>query len=241
MATPLGLDATGLRLAFGRGLLLAASLSALWLVRWLLHEWTVFRRNLAAVAHVPSHRVLVHPHHLAAMALPRRIGFNLGEQYSWRYKHDFFRRGEGVDVVALVAAVPQIRSFVVADADAVRYIMAERRRFVKPVHNYAALSLFGPNVGVTEGAEWLRHRRIVAGPTFADSVNASAWTETARTLDLCFDDWTATFGAHGEVRVDSMVTLTLKLALFVRRPGLTGADVLGRLRRGVQSASAVAR
>jgi hypothetical protein len=58
-----------------------------------LRLWREFRKNCLAVACVeqsmppiPGHKLLVHPHHLFAMILPRMPGINLGEQYTWRYK-----------------------------------------------------------------------------------------------------------------------------------------------------------
>lgn len=77
--------------------------------------------------------------------------------------------------------------------------------------------MYGQNVGVTEGSEWLRHRKIVAGPAFAEATNQTAWNETTRVLDMCFDDWATSLRESGQIRIDSMVALTLKLALFVRQ------------------------
>jgi cytochrome P450 len=68
----------------------------------------------------------------------------------------------------MVSMVPPMRTFVVSDAAAIKYIVNERQRFMKPLAIYAALGMFGMNVGITEGKEWTRHRKIVAGPAFAE-------------------------------------------------------------------------
>lgn len=61
-----------------------------------------------------------------------------------------------------------MRTFVVSDATAIKFITNERIRFMKPLAIYAALGMYGMNVGITEGKEWIRHRKIVAGPAFAE-------------------------------------------------------------------------
>lgn len=73
-----------------------------------------------------------------------------------------------MEILSTVSFFPPGRTFVVSDADAIKYITKERWRFMKPLSIYKALGMFGMNVGITEGADWTRHRRIVAGPTFAE-------------------------------------------------------------------------
>jgi hypothetical protein len=122
-----------------------------------------FKRNLAAVNHIPGYRIVFHPHVLFSQVLPR-LGrfFNIGEQYTWRYKHDLFSQFNS-DLVSIVSYVPHTRSIVTCDPEAIAFIVKERKKFPKPLGMYAALAMYGPNVGVTEGSEWTRHRRIVAG------------------------------------------------------------------------------
>lgn len=78
-----------------------------------------------------------------------------------------YDRGNGVDILSTVSLIPPGRTFVVADAEAIKYITKERHAFMKPLAIYAALGMYGMNVGITEGEDWTRHRRIVTGPTFA--------------------------------------------------------------------------
>jgi cytochrome P450 len=134
-----------------------------------------------------------------------------------------YDRGNGVDILSTVSIIPPARTFVVSDADAIKFIAKERYRFMKPLAIYAALGMFGMNVGITEGSDWTRHRRIVAGPTFAETTNRRAWDETMLTMEHCLDDWklhSRSVGGRQEVVVPSVVTLMLKIALFVGRRDL---------------------
>lgn len=114
-------------------------------------------------SHIPGYRIYFHPHVLFSQILPR-LGrfFNIGEQYTWRYKHDLFSQFNS-DLISFVSHVPQARTLVTCDPETIAFIVKDRKKFVKPLGMYGPLAMFGPNVGVTEGSEWTRHRRIVAG------------------------------------------------------------------------------
>lgn len=104
----------------------------------------------------------LHPHALPSAWLPR-LGryFNIGEQYTWRFKHNLFEQYNS-DLISVVSYLPHTRSIVTCDPQAIAFIVKERRKFIKPLGMYQPLAMFGPNVGVTEGSEWTRHRKIVA-------------------------------------------------------------------------------
>lgn len=176
-----------------------------------------FRHNAAAVSHIPGYRMLVHPHVILAALLPR-FGplVNLGEQYSWRHKHALFERYNS-DLISVVSYIPHTRTIITCDPEAIRFLVAERKKFVKPLAMYAPLAMYGQNVGVSEGSEWVRHKRIVASSNLLENMNHLAWENTMKTLDLCFESWDEEMKASGkrEVRSDKIVQLTLKLALFV--------------------------
>lgn len=106
--------------------------------------------------------MLVHPHVILAALLPR-FGplVNLGEQYSWRHKHALFKRYNS-DLISVVSYIPHTRTIITCDPEAIRFLVAERKKFVKPLAMYAPLAMYGQNVGVSEGSEWVRHKRIVA-------------------------------------------------------------------------------
>lgn len=124
-----------------------------------------------------------------------------------------FAKTDGLDVVSTVSMFPNIRTFVVSDVEAIKFITKERTKFMKPLSIYAALGMYGMNVGITEGSDWTRHRRIVAGPVLADTLNKRAWDETARTMDLCLEDWDAQMQASGQkqIEVPNITALMLKV------------------------------
>lgn len=109
---------------------------------------------------------------------------------------------------------PNIRTFVVSDSDAIKFITKERLKFMKPLSIYAALGMYGLNVGITEGSDWTRHRRIVAGPVLADTLNKRAWDETIRTMDLCLEDWDTKMksSGHSQMEVPNITALMLKVS-----------------------------
>jgi hypothetical protein len=113
-------------------------------------------------SHIPGYRLYIHPQFLLSALLPRLSRyFNLGEQFTWRYKYDLFSRFNS-DLISVVSILPPARSLVTCDPETIAFIVKERKKFVKPLAMYQPLAMFGPNVGVTEGSEWTRHRRIVS-------------------------------------------------------------------------------
>lgn len=126
-------------------------------------ESTPFESLLTSIrSHIPGYRIYFHPHALFSAVLPRLSSyFNIGEQYTWRYKHDLFQRFNS-DLISVVSYSPQTRSIITCDPEAIKFIVAERKKFMKPLGMYAPLAMFGQNVGVSEGAEWVRHKKIVA-------------------------------------------------------------------------------
>ncbi|PYH98109.1 putative cytochrome P450 [Aspergillus ellipticus CBS 707.79] len=64
----------------------------------------------------------------------------------------------------------------ICDADAITDIIARRADFVRPVELYKLLDVFGANVATVVGADWQRHRKIVAAP-FNENTNGFVWSE----------------------------------------------------------------
>lgn len=132
----------------------------------------------------------------------------------------FADRGRS-DVLSIVAFFPPSRALILADPVAIKFVTADRNKFIKPTHMYRALTQFGMNLAVAEGDVWRRHRRIVGG-SFTDKTNELAWDETRYTMDKLLAEWRSSAGhvktiASGkrEIAVDSIVELTLKITLFV--------------------------
>ncbi|KFY88457.1 hypothetical protein V500_06345 [Pseudogymnoascus sp. VKM F-4518 (FW-2643)] len=58
-------------------------------------------------------------------------------------------------------------------------ITARKSDFLKPVHLYHVVEVYGKNMLSSEGEEWKRHRRIV-GPSFNEKSNALVFEESVR-------------------------------------------------------------
>ena len=167
--------------------------------------------------HIPGYRILIHPLFLVSAVLPRLSRyFNIGEQYLWRYKHDLFKQYNS-DVISLVSFFPQSRTVIVCNPEAIKVIVADRKTFAKPLGLYGPLAIYGPNVGVSEGSEYIRHRKIVASSNLLENIDQLAFTHTMRTLDSCFEDWAYKLQKTGErhVKIENVADLMLKMALFV--------------------------
>lgn len=120
------------------------------------------RSSVPRHSHIPGYRIALHPHAIIAAWLPRLGSYlNIGEQYTWRLKHTIFAKHDS-DLLSIVSYIPHTRSIVTCDVEAIKHLTSDRRKHVKPLGMYEPLAMFGPNVGVTEGAEWVRHKKIVA-------------------------------------------------------------------------------
>ena len=58
-------------------------------------------------------------------------------------------------------------------------ITARKSDFLKPIHLYHVVEVYGKNMLSSEGEEWKRHRRIV-GPSFNEKSNALVFEESVR-------------------------------------------------------------
>ncbi|KAK6098222.1 hypothetical protein MT418_002270 [Batrachochytrium dendrobatidis] len=135
----------------------------------------------------------------------------LPKGWQWMGGHDVYEQ-LGEDTIAIVS--PGDRQFWVVDADLVKDIVSRKSDFVKPVHIYTILNIFGSNVVTTEHAEWRRHRRIVS-PQFSERINLSVLQYAAETVRDMLKCWQSTeHTAHGEVRVNVSNDM-MKLALHV--------------------------
>ncbi|KAL4883813.1 cytochrome P450 [Aspergillus karnatakaensis] len=96
----------------------------------------------------------------------------------------------------------------ICDAEAITDIIARRSDFVRPIELYKLLNVFGPNISTTEGADWQRHRKIVAAP-FNESLNSFVWREALNQAQGMLAT-RATTGPAGELGEDTR-TLALNV------------------------------
>ncbi|RAQ54173.1 cytochrome P450 [Aspergillus flavus] len=109
---------------------------------------------------------------------------------------------------AWAIATPNEIFVYICDADAITDIIARRADFVRPIELFTLLNVFGPNVATTEGADWQRHRKIVAAP-FNESLNSFVWRE-ALTQAQSMLATRATAGPSGGLGTDTR-TLALNV------------------------------
>lgn len=125
---------------------------------------------------------------------------------------------------------------IVADADAAKALFTDKRSFGKPIQgqsaqlqlkqlvnedvnfeDYEILKFFGPNVVVTEGEEWRRHRKLT-GPSFSEKNNAMVWDESRRIIQDWFALLDSRKDADGYCEDLDTVTTTLRMALVSLLP-----------------------
>ncbi|RDX47256.1 614/534 cytochrome P450 [Lentinus brumalis] len=136
-------------------------------------------------------------------------GITPGFNFAFLSKHAYFEQA-GWDVLAGVNASSYV-TYYVADAAVAKEVTSARSRFPKPVDFYRILSIFGPNILISEGDEWKHQRRIVA-PAFSEKNNRLVWDETARIVrDLVENVWQR----RDVVEVDHVMDVTVPLTLFV--------------------------
>ncbi|KAK8079209.1 cytochrome P450 [Apiospora phragmitis] len=76
-----------------------------------------------------------------------------------------------------------------ADPAAIEDIFSRWRDFVRPVHKYQVLSIFGPSLFNAQTDEYPRHRKAVAAP-FNESTMKFVWLETLRQSRSMVNYWT---------------------------------------------------
>lgn len=102
-----------------------------------------------------------------------------------------------------------------SSAEATSQIASRRTDFVKPVELYAIVDIFGPSILTTEGAEWKRHRKIVA-PAFSEKSNALVWKESLGQTNGMLSVWSKLEGNDSDdIKVDDTAPAMALMALHV--------------------------
>ncbi|KAJ3402139.1 hypothetical protein CcCBS67573_g04088 [Chytriomyces confervae] len=77
----------------------------------------------------------------------------------------------------------------VANPEMAREMMVNRyKEFLKPIHMYALIDIYGKNIVSTEADEWRRHRKIAA-PTFSEQNNALVHESSIQIANQMFSAW----------------------------------------------------
>ncbi|KAI0720718.1 cytochrome P450 [Cerioporus squamosus] len=166
-----------------------------------------FRRLTRTINNHPGFRTLFSDRFVL---FSRHIrGITPGFNFAFISKHAYFEQA-GWDVLSAVNT-SNVLTYYVADAAVAKEVTSARARFPKPVDFYRILSIFGPNILVSEGDEWRHQRRLVA-PAFSERNNRLVWDETARIVqDLVESVWQG----RDVVEIDHVLDVTVPLTLFV--------------------------
>jgi cytochrome P450 len=101
------------------------------------------------------------------------------------------------------------------NAEVITQMTSRRNDFVKPVEIYAIVDIFGTSILTTEGADWKRHRKIVA-PAFSEKSNSVVWRESLRQGLGMLNFWSKSTGnALNDMKVDDTAPYTALMALNV--------------------------
>ncbi|KAL8277596.1 hypothetical protein RQP46_010028 [Phenoliferia psychrophenolica] len=196
--------------------ILAALLTLAFVGRNLAHLVARFRRNVAILQDYPGIRVVFHPNSFFGM-LPRFPGINIGSQYIFRHGTALFSDRNNSDIISLVSLFPPARAIVLADPIAVKHVLQDRQRYIKPSHLYRALGNYGMNIAIAEGNVWKRHKKIVAG-SFTEKSNELAWKDAVRVTEELLSEWERNPRGHDGKRmivVESFLDVALKAGLYI--------------------------
>ncbi|KAG8995052.1 hypothetical protein FRB94_008787 [Tulasnella sp. JGI-2019a] len=127
----------------------------------------------------------------------------------------------GWDVISSIYWFASKPRFFIADANIIQQIGASRTLFTKPTVAYELFNMFGHNVVTSEGAEWMRHRKVTSR-AFTESSMQTVWKQTTRIVDEMFDsDWTH----RGDVvAIDDVMGSTTQLSMLVLMAAGFGQD-----------------
>ncbi|MCJ1463788.1 hypothetical protein MMC07_002397 [Pseudocyphellaria aurata] len=104
----------------------------------------------------------------------------------WTFEDKYKIHSELGDVFTCIS--PNGLSMFLADPEVVQDVVGRRRDFIKPVHRYTTLSIFGQNVVTLEGPDWVRHRNITSR-ALNDRTNEVVWTESVLQADQMLEWW----------------------------------------------------
>ncbi|KAJ6582970.1 cytochrome P450 [Mycena vulgaris] len=117
--------------------------------------------------------------------------------------------------VTLWGAIPTLW---VSDAQAIKTIATETAIFRKDVEAYETVSIYGPNLIGTEGADWKRHRRV-ANPAFDEASNAFVWMETVRVVNEWFAELETKLSSDSSIILNTVEDLVQVTLLVVTSAG----------------------
>ena len=154
-------------------------------VAFLLWRLRTFIHNASRISHVPGRKFLLSPFAtLPALLLPEiryitaGLSGGLPIDAEALYEKNFGKYGSTIS--SIQGAFPPTTYLLVCDKIAIKHIFTNVHSFPKNTSIYFAIKQFGSSLIIAEGADFRRHRRIVA-PAFAgDGPNELDWQESTK-------------------------------------------------------------
>ncbi|KAI8620611.1 cytochrome P450 [Chytriomyces sp. MP71] len=173
------------------------------------------------------HAVLIPPYSILTLLglIPSWIKLKFPRDWMWHRK---FSQFESCTDSIFAICTYNSTSVHVAHPHLAHEIMVNRyKEFLKPVHHYHIVDIYGKNIVSTEGDEWRRHRKVAA-PTFSEQNNAYVYESSVQTAQRMFTAWeqTSVSGTNGvkEHRVNVSNDM-MEFALSVISSAGFGIDV----------------
>ncbi|GAA5870243.1 hypothetical protein JCM1840_001599 [Sporobolomyces johnsonii] len=181
-------------------------------------------RVLFATRGQPGYITLLLPlSNLNAMIFPAHWRFNIQRPSVWAAKADIYRKFNST-VLVIPSLFPPAVTVFVGEGPAMNLVNKDRQTFVKPREaNPPVLSLYGPNLLTSEGADW-RHHRKVSAPSFSEKNTAQVWETTMRLVAEWQEKIDKEQGKDGKTVVDKSEDVWAVLTLLVMGKAGFGID-----------------
>ncbi|KAI9351295.1 cytochrome P450, partial [Obelidium mucronatum] len=157
------------------------------------------------------HSVFISPNSLLTLFFPSWIPIKLPR--NWLYSRKFSTFAEADSGIVAICDSNGTNVFV-ADPELCREIMTSRyKEFLKPVHVYTLIDIYGKNIVTTEGEEWRKHRKIAA-PTFSEQNNALVHEASIQIGYDMFKSWESKLVVGNDGSKGSLVNVSSDMMEF---------------------------
>lgn len=114
-----------------------------------------------------------------------------------------------------MTVAPTVLTLRTSNAQLESQITARKNDFLKPVHRYKIIDIFGRSIVTVEGQDWRRHRKVV-GPSFSEKSNKLVFEESLRQARGMMDFWTSqNSNSSRGIKVQNTATGAAVLSLHV--------------------------
>ena len=183
---------------------------------WRLYE---FVQLASRIKHIPGRKYLLSPFAtLPALLLPEiryiTAGLSGGLPIDAEALYEKTYGKYGSTISAIQGAFPPSVYLSICDRVAIKHIFTNVHSFPKNTSIYFAIKQFGSSLVISEGADFRRHRKVVA-PAFAgDSANELDWQESTKVVNAWMGELQKEHKATGKAE-EHLLDRCLNLTLYV--------------------------